>query len=74
MDSTKEVILVHGLWYGWWSMAFLSHQLRRAGFVVRSFAYRATNAPLEVHARDLMHFARESEATTLHFVGHSLGG
>jgi pimeloyl-ACP methyl ester carboxylesterase len=72
--ATAEVILVHGLWYGPWAMAVLARRLRRLGYAVRQFAYKPKAFPIEVHAGDLLQFARESSHTTLHFVGHSLGG
>jgi pimeloyl-ACP methyl ester carboxylesterase len=71
---TTEVILVHGLWYGPWAMAVLARRLRRAGHVVRRFAYHPTASPVAVHARDLAQFTRQSHSTALHFVGHSMGG
>ena len=69
-----QVILVHGLWYGPWAMAFLARCLRLQGFVVRQFAYSPTASSVAVHAGRLACFARQSDARTVHFVGHSLGG
>ena len=69
-----QIILVHGLWYGPRSMAFLARRLRLTGFTVRLFAYRPTASTVAAHARQLARFARPSDARTVHFVGHSLGG
>jgi len=69
-----EVILVHGLWYGPWAMTFLARRLRHAGFAVRLFSYRATAAPVAVHAQQLSRFVRHSTAASVHVAGHSLGG
>jgi hypothetical protein len=66
--------MVHGLWYGYWSMRVLGRHLRRGGFKIRHFAYPATSASLSAHAVRLNEFASKAEAETLHFVGHSLGG
>lgn len=71
---SMEVILVHGLWYGPWAMAMLARRLRRAGHVVRRFAYQPTASSVAVHARNLAQFVRQGNATTMHFVGHSMGG
>jgi pimeloyl-ACP methyl ester carboxylesterase len=73
-DSRTEVILVHGLWYGSWTLRALSRRLRRDGFKIRHFAYPATSASLAAHAGSLYEFARTTHATGLHFLGHSLGG
>ena len=69
-----EVILVHGLWYGRWAMGFLGRCLRRRGFTVRRFTYRATESPVAKQATQLALFAQHGGATKVHFVGHSLGG
>lgn len=69
-----EVILVHGLWYGSWALRALSRCLRRDGFESRHFGYPATSASLDVHAGSLYDFAGTTEADSLHFLGHSLGG
>lgn len=73
-DSRTEVILVHGLWYGAWTLRSLSRRLRRDGFKIRHFAYPATSASLAAHAGSLYEFARTTQAEGLHFLGHSLGG
>jgi len=72
--SNTDVILVHGLWYGSWALRALGRRLRRNGFNIRHFAYRATAASLGTHAGSLYEFARTTKADGLHFLGHSLGG
>jgi pimeloyl-ACP methyl ester carboxylesterase len=69
-----EVVLVHGLWFGAWSLTLLARRLRRAGFEPRSFRYRTTAAGLEQHARALRQFVGPVSPAPLHFVAHSLGG
>jgi pimeloyl-ACP methyl ester carboxylesterase len=70
----REVILVHGLWYGPWTLRRLTRSLEQRDFQTRHFRYAATAASLESHAADLGAFARESDSAELHFLGHSLGG
>jgi pimeloyl-ACP methyl ester carboxylesterase len=69
-----QVILVHGLWFGAWSLALLARRLRRAGFEPRSFRYRTTAGGLEQHARALRQFLGPTPPAPLHIVAHSLGG
>jgi len=71
---SMEVILVHGLWYGPWAMAFLARQLRREGHKVRRFSYRPAAWDVAAHARQLARFTRIDAADVTHFVAHSLGG
>lgn len=71
---SSEVILVHGLWFGSWSMARLDKNLRTSGLNVRRFDYSSTSGRLDDHSRKLLEFARQSNSERLHFVAHSLGG
>lgn len=68
------VVLVHGLWFGAWSLKPLANRLSRAGYRPRRFRYRTTHAGLERHAQDLRRFVDEAPDEPLHFVAHSLGG
>jgi pimeloyl-ACP methyl ester carboxylesterase len=68
------VVLVHGLWFGAWSLALLARRLRQAGFEPRRFRYRTTAAALEQHARALRQFVGAAAESPIHFVAHSLGG
>lgn len=72
-DSSRRVVLVHGLWFGAWSLRLLARRLRRAGFEPRRFRYRSTRGNFDEHARNLRRFAFAGEGT-VHFVAHSLGG
>lgn len=74
MSGPAEVVLVHGLWFGAWTMRPLASQLRKAGFIVRRFNYRTTRGGLTAHARRLRGFAARSKNPRQHFVAHSLGG
>ncbi len=73
-DRKTNLILVHGLWYGSWSLRALSRRLCRCGFKINHFAYPATSASLAAHAGSLYEFASTVESDDLHFLGHSLGG
>jgi pimeloyl-ACP methyl ester carboxylesterase len=72
--QTGTVVLVHGLWFGAWSMRLLGRRLRRAGFATRSFRYRSIRGALDDHAAALSSFASPGAREGPHFVVHSLGG
>ena len=74
LPMKPEIILVHGLWFGPWSMSGLARKLQAEGFNVRRFGYPTTAGQLDRHSRQLLDFARQTTADHLHFVGHSLGG
>lgn len=74
MTTSSRVVLVHGLFYGRWSLRVLAGRLRRAGFSVDLFAYRPTRDGLDGAAAALAAFCDEVAAPEIHFVGHSLGG
>ena len=69
----ETVLLVHGLWMGGWSMGWLSHKLRAAGFHTEALSYDSFTRPPSEHVERL---ARAVDACdgTVHFVGHSMGG
>jgi pimeloyl-ACP methyl ester carboxylesterase len=69
-----QVVLVHGLWFGAWSLALLARRLRLAGFDTRHFRYRTTRYGLDAHAHALRTFVGDPGPRPLHFVAHSLGG
>lgn len=72
--GSRDVVLVHGLWFGGWSLALLARRLRRAGFHVRCFAYATTRRGLDDHAEALHRFASPGAEGLPHFVAHSMGG
>lgn len=70
-----EIVLVHGLWFGAAFMAPMARRLEtQTGLPVRRINYRSTRGELGEHADRLYEFAQQSDATTRHLVGHSLGG
>jgi pimeloyl-ACP methyl ester carboxylesterase len=72
--QAPPVVLVHGLWFGAWSLGMLARRLRQAGFEPRLFHYRSTRGDLAAHARALRQFVGDRGQPPLHFVAHSLGG
>lgn len=74
MANGTEIVLVHGLWFGSWSMGMLGRHLRRAGFRTRRFSYSTTHQSMEHQADELYRFALRSDETLPHFVCHSMGG
>ena len=74
MALKQEVILVHGLWVGPWVMGSLARKLRAMGLSCRHCAYATTGDGLDGHAAGLWKYATAKEASSLHFVAHSLGG
>ena len=74
MPAPGTVVLVHGLWFGAWSLAVLARRLRGAGFETLRFHYRSTRGGLGQHARDLRRFVAAWPRDTVHFVAHSMGG
>jgi len=70
----SEIVLVHGLWFGAWSLAPLARRLERSGLPVRRFSYRSTRGSLDEHAARLHRFVKRSSCGQRHFIGHSLGG
>jgi len=55
-------------------MNSLARRLRRSGYSLRCFRYRSTAATLASSAIELARFVQGSEANSVHYVGHSLGG
>jgi pimeloyl-ACP methyl ester carboxylesterase len=73
-EAAPVVVLVHGLWFGAWSLGPLARRLRKAGFEPRRFRYRTTRDGLDAHARALRQFIGSDGCAALHIVAHSLGG
>jgi pimeloyl-ACP methyl ester carboxylesterase len=72
--SAETVVLVHGLWFGAYSMALLRRRLAAAGFDAVAFRYPSVRSAPRANAMALNAFCRELDAPVLHFVAHSLGG
>ncbi len=68
------VVIVHGLWVNSMLMRLLGYRIRRCGFDVAYFSYDSVRATLEQNAARLARFAEALSVSTVHWVGHSLGG
>ncbi|MGK7297506.1 MAG: esterase/lipase family protein [Candidatus Wenzhouxiangella sp. M2_3B_020] len=70
----EAVVLVHGLWYGAFSMLPLSRRLAGAGFSVRRHGWATTRSDFLASADRLAKAVGDVGADRVHLVGHSLGG
>ena len=67
-------ILVHGLWVHGVLMQMQRRALCRSGFAAVCYSYPSVRLTLTENAARLAHFASSLSASTVHWVGHSLGG
>ena len=78
VQSSENVILLHGLCRTSRSMTKMQHALTQAGYTVWNVNYPSRTAPIEELADDAIGRAvavcRENGATKIDFVTHSLGG
>ena len=70
-ETTRDVILLHGLWMGPWCMRPLASKLRDQGFSCSRWRYPSMQS-LTMAARGLADEVRRRGP--VHLVGHSLGG
>lgn len=70
----RSVVLVHGLWWGPWSMALLGRRLQREGFETHAFGYPTMRRSLRGNAAALRDFIKGLDLDAVDLVGHSLGG
>lgn len=69
------ILLLPGLGSPGWSMAMIASRLRRQGFETRTIGYAATGRNISAVASDVAEqLSRSYDNTTIHIVGHSLGG
>ena len=76
-DGAESVIVVHGLGRTPASMTILVSRLKNAGFRVVSFGYPSTSEPMKALVDRLQAEVGRccgTEAETVHFVTHSMGG
>lgn len=77
MDNNRgreTVVLLPGLWLHAGFMRLLAHRIARHGYDVRCYSYRSVHASLDESGEALAAYCTALRATTLHLVGHSLGG
>ena len=76
--STDCVVLLHGLHRSWRTMAKLAESLQQDGFSTANVDYPSSTEPVEVLApmvvNEGLSKCRQTGATHIHFVTHSLGG
>jgi pimeloyl-ACP methyl ester carboxylesterase len=68
------VVLVHGLWMRGPALLPLGWKLQTRGFSTRTFSYPSMARDLRENAKRLADFVASQDASTVHLVGHSLGG
>jgi len=68
------IVFVHGAIVNGHEMFLLRRRLKRLGYGVRQFHWHSITAGLEDNLTRLSHFIAQTEADTLHVVGHSMGG
>lgn len=75
---TDHVILLHGLWMRGFALLMLDRRMMEAGFRVHRFDYLSVAASreriLERLQQQVHELAAEPDTTSVHLVGHSLGG
>lgn len=75
MAAGREIaVLVHGLWMHGIVMQWQGRCLRQTGFDAIAYSYPSTRLSVTENADLLALFAHKLDASTLHWVGHSLGG
>jgi len=76
--STDCVVLLHGLNRSWRTMGKFAESLQQDGFSTANVDYPSSTASIEVLApmavNEGLQKCRQTGATTIHFVTHSLGG
>lgn len=73
-ETSRCVVLVHGLYLGPWTLAVLARRLRTVGLHPYRFGYPSVGAsPSEVADR-LAVYLREVPGESVHLIAHSLGG
>jgi pimeloyl-ACP methyl ester carboxylesterase len=75
MASSKgTVVFVHGLYMTGLELGLLRLRVSQDGFQTHQFHYHTVLEPVRKNAAQLAEYITQLNATTLHLVGHSLGG
>lgn len=72
--NKPTVIFVHGLWMTGLELYLLRRRVARDGYNTYRFRYFSLTHTMDEHVVRLHQFIQQHPATTLHLVGHSLGG
>lgn len=72
--TSEAVVLVHGLWLVGWTLKPLARHLEKLGYATRTESYDSVFRAPEANAEAVAQAVRDSNAKTVHLVGHSLGG
>lgn len=77
-DSAECVVLLHGLNRSWRTMEKMAESLQQAGFSTANVDYPSSTMTIEELAAPVvsegLQQCRQTGATTIHFVTHSMGG
>ena len=75
LEQSEAIVLLHGLWMHGIVTTPLQRRLRQdAGFAARHFSYQTVSKDLETNRQKLLDWMHALPETTVHLVGHSLGG
>ena len=69
----SAVVLVHGLWVNGLDMSLLRRRLNQ-DFQTYQFSYNSVKFSPSENADKVNELLTDIDASTIHFVGHSLGG
>ena len=68
------IVFAHGAIVNGWEMGLLRRRMRRLGYGVRQFYWQSMRVGLNENVARLGKFIGQTEAETVHVVGHSMGG
>lgn len=73
-EHGATVILVHGLWGTDLGLRCLGRRIARTGVSVTYYRYASWRESLDKSSRGLRELVRRSAGSTVHLLGHSMGG
>lgn len=71
---SDTVVLVHGVWMTGLEMGLLARRLRDCGYRTVQFRYHSLTSTVAQNAQQLCRLVKQQGDSTVHLVGHSLGG
>jgi len=72
--SGTVIVFAHGAIVNGWEMGLLRRRMKRLGYGVRQFHWSSMFVGLDENVERLGKFITQTEAETVHVVGHSMGG